>query len=178
MGARNLARPNPRGAELSARKIQELFSDFSESSKPQRKEPTMSTIRRSPLFGIAGGGLIAALALADGAAMAQSQAIPLPEQQVFPLPDDTLASRRLRQLDLAERELRETRDTHELCREVACAMPSEAAALTFKAGPDQPLRGRFILNVRSASGPGSRSAALWRDGGGDRACRARRHAQP
>jgi hypothetical protein len=133
-----------------------LFSDFSESCLQTRKEPAM-TIRRSfPLFGLALGGLIAAAGVADGAALAQSQAIPIPEQQLFPLPNATLAARRLRQLDLAERDLRAARDAHALCREAACATPAEAAALAFQAGPEQPLRGRFILDVRSATGPGNR----------------------
>jgi hypothetical protein len=133
-----------------------LFSDFSESCRLTQEEPAMPIRLRYPLFGLALGGLIAAAGLADGAALAQSQAIPVPEQQLFPLPNKTLANRRLRQLDLAERDLRATRDTHALCREAACATPAEAAALAFQAGPEQPLRGRFILDVRSASGPGNR----------------------
>ena len=107
----------------------------------------MLTDRRPPLFGLAVGGLMAALAVADSAALAQS---------FNEMPQDTAINRRLRQLDLAERKLRETRDTHELCRETVCATPSEAAVLVFAAGPEQPIRGRFILDVRSATGPGNR----------------------
>jgi hypothetical protein len=112
--------------------------------------------RRTPLFGLALAGLVAAAGLADSAALAQSEGIPLPQQQLFPLPNATLAARRLRQLDLAERDLRATRDSHALCREAACATPAETAALAFQAGPEQPLRGRFIFDVRSATGPGNR----------------------
>jgi hypothetical protein len=124
-----------------------LFSDFSGSSKDKQKEQAMRTTRRLPLLGLALGGLMAAMALADSAALAQT---------FSDLPVDTLGNRRLRQLDLAEQDLRAARDTLDLCREVACATPSEAAALAFEAGPDQPLRGRFILDVRSATGPGNR----------------------
>ena len=114
----------------------------------------MRRVVRSALPGLALGGLIAGIALADSAVLAQ--VAPLPQQQLVPLPNDTLAVRRLRQLDLAERDLRAARDTHAACREAACATPAEAAALAFQAGPEQPLRGRFILDVRSATGPGNR----------------------
>jgi hypothetical protein len=113
----------------------------------KRKEPAMRRSYRSPLFGLALGGLMAAVALADGAALAQS---------FNELPLDTVINRRLRQIDLAERNLRAARDTLDLCREVACATPGEAAVLALDAGPDQPIRGRFILDVRSATGPGNR----------------------
>lgn len=101
----------------------------------------------SPLFGIALGAMIAAMTLADSAALAQS---------INELPLNTVVNRRLRQIDMAERDLRAARDTHAACREAACATPAEAAALAFQAGPEQPLRGRFILDVRSATGPGNR----------------------
>jgi hypothetical protein len=133
-----------------------LFSDFSESCRVTQQEPIMPIRLRYPLSLLGLGGLLAAVTVTDSAALAQSQAIPLPQQQLFPLPNTTLAARRLRQLDLAERDLRAARDAHAMCREAACATPAEAAALAFQAGPEQPLRGRFILDVRSATGPGNR----------------------
>jgi hypothetical protein len=133
-----------------------LFNDFSESCLQTRKEPAMPIRLRYPLSGLALGGLMAAGVVTGGAALAQSEAIPLPQQRLFPLPNATLAARRLRQLDLAERDLRAARDAHALCRDTACATPAETAALAFQAGPEQPLKGRFILDVRSATGPGNR----------------------
>lgn len=69
---------------------------------------------------------------------------------------DGLAGRRLHAIDQRERPLREARETLAPCAEVACITPSEAAAMAYNAGPDQVVRGRFILDVRAVTGPGDR----------------------
>ena len=72
------------------------------------------------------------------------------------LPPDRLLKRRFAQLEKLEAPLVAVRHSFDICREVPCLTPSEAAALAFQAGPEQPLKGRFILDVRSATGPGNR----------------------
>lgn len=107
----------------------------------------MSRSRRPALFGLALASLAAVLIFTEGPALALSE---------VNLRLDGLAGRRLHAIDQRERPLREARETLAPCAEVACITPSEAAAMAYNAGPDQVVRGRFILDVRAVTGPGDR----------------------
>jgi hypothetical protein len=64
--------------------------------------------------------------------------------------------RRLRQLAVIERPLLGTRAGLAECRETTCLTPAEATAAAYAAGRGQTVRGRFILQVRSGTGPRNR----------------------
>lgn len=68
---------------------------------------------------------------------------------------DALVNRRARELDRAEKGLREYRAKLPDCTATACLTPSEAAVIAFKNGPEQRTAGRFILDVRAGTGPGN-----------------------
>lgn len=114
----------------------------------------MGLSHRPSLFGLLLVGLTAGLMTSEVPALAlQEPMLRFPEPG---LGLDALANRRLRAIDIREKPLRQARETLAPCAEMACITPSEAAAMAHNAGPDQVVRGRFILDVRAVTGPGDR----------------------